>query len=164
MINKILVAYDAEDQSQKALDAAVEIAKKEEAEIFVLTSIKVPEYLSFGANIDLPGGGNIDKIIRENYEKKLADVAAKIEKEGVPVKTVFFQENPGDAVVKFSEKENIDLVVVGSHNRAESGSKALQHAYHRGYGTRVGGSRALLGSVSNYIVQNAACAVMVIKA
>jgi len=146
MIGKILVAYDAEELSQKALNVAIDMAKSQNAEIHIVTSIKIPDYLF----IDLPFGGNatkfsdLDDNIRADYEKKLNEAGEKVKAEGIPVKTAFFKETPGETIVKYAEKEKIDLIIVGSHNR-----KGL--------------FKAVLGSVSNYVVFHAECAVMVLK-
>ncbi|OPX85128.1 MAG: Universal stress protein F [Pelotomaculum sp. PtaB.Bin104] len=147
MIGKILVAYDTEELSKKALDIAVQMAKSQNAEIHIVTSVKIPDYLFF----NMPFGGDstafadLDDNIRADYEKKLIEAGEKVKAEGVPVKTAFFKENPGEAIVNYADKEQVDLIIIGSHNR-----KGL--------------FKAVLGSVSNYVVYHAQCAVMVLKA
>ncbi|XP_012833288.1 PREDICTED: universal stress protein A-like protein [Erythranthe guttata] len=51
--------------------------------------------------------------------------------------------DPKDAICEAVEKQNIDLLVIGSHNQG-----ALK--------------RAILGSVSNYCVHNAKCQVLIV--
>ena len=147
MIKKILVAYDAGKLSQKALETAMEIARSEKSEIFVITSIKIPDYIllnmSFGTDIGVLD--NVDNLVHENYQRKLEEAAETVKKEGIPVQTVYFKDKPGEAVVSFAEKEGVDLIVIGSKNYQ-------------------GLDKALLGSVSSYVAQNAQCAVMIIKA
>jgi len=146
MFEKILVGYDAEELSEKVLDLAVEMAKSQKSEIHIVTSIKMPDYLF----INLPFGGgatslaNLKNEIRADYENKLNKAGERVKAEGLPVKVAFFEENPGEAIVKYAEKEKIDLIIMGSHNR-----KGL--------------FKAVLGSVSNYVVFHAQCAVMIVK-
>lgn len=147
MIKKILVAYDMERQAQASLETAVAIAKNEQSEITIITSIKVPDYVLRNLSLSSKPGAvkNVDKIIRADYEKKLDLAAEQVKKEGIPVKTILTEGSPGEAIIDFSAQEHADLIIVGSHNR-----KGL--------------SKAVLGSVSSYVVQNANCAVMIIKA
>lgn len=146
MFKKILVAYDGEKQSQKALDFAVNMAKNAKAELFVVTSPKIPDpnLLDMYFGNDIVKLSTVENDTNSYYEKKLSEAAAVAEKEGLSVKTVLLKGNPGEAIVEFSAKEDIDLIVMGSNNRGII-------------------SRTLLGSVSNHVIYNAVCAVTVIK-
>lgn len=65
-------------------------------------------------------------------------------KHGIEAITMAEFGNPRDAICDAVEKFDVELLVMGSHGRG-----AIQ--------------RALLGSVSNYCVQNAKCPVLVVK-
>jgi len=142
MIKKILVAYDAGTQSQKALETAVELAKNLKAGISIVTSVNVTSYiLSVGESALLR---EIEGRTLSYIGNMLGNAAERVKKEGIEVNAEILYEPPGEAIIKFAEKENVDLIVIGSHNRGVI-------------------DRVFMGSVSNYVVQNAHRPVLVIK-
>ncbi|OPX87147.1 MAG: putative universal stress protein [Pelotomaculum sp. PtaB.Bin104] len=139
MFNSILVAFDNQAQSKKALDMAIEVAKKFEANIYLVTAISVPaaskhELLDY----------KIDDQVRKYIEEALKATAEEVEKEGVKVEPKVLYDLPGEAIVQYAKDKNVNLIVIGSNNRNALG-------------------RMFLGSVSNYVVHNAHSPVMVIK-
>lgn len=144
MIKKILVAYDSGKKSNKALEIAIEIAKNFGAEIYIFTSVKMPEIVSSIA------GQNMLKDLEEKsydyFKSELEEAGEKIRNDDVPVHIVIVHDSPGAAIVSFAEKEKIDLIAMGSRNRGVF------------EGLLMG-----LGSVSNYVIQNAKCPVLIIK-
>ncbi len=144
MIKKILVAYDNGVKSQKALDTAIELAKGCQTEICLLTSVKMPEFISDVANSDMCN--NLEKQTQQFFTEILKESEAKVTKEGIPVSSVILNENPGKAIVRYAEQEKVDLIVIGSANRG-----AIERML-------IG-----LGSVSNYVLNNAKCPVLIIR-
>mgnify|MGYP001178178151 CR=1 FL=1 len=145
MIKKILVAYDHGLKAQKALEIATEIAKARNAEVYIFTSVKMPKIIDSYAARDM-----LKELENQSYsyfEKILEDAAASVRKEGVTAHIVIKNENPGEAIVRFAEQENIDLITLGSNNRGSVERFLLG-----------------LGSVSNYVVQRAKCPVLVSNA
>lgn len=145
MFKKVLVAYDAEKQSQKVLGFAIDLVKGTDAQVFIVTSLKVPDRALL--EISLSNDDNmldVEKSAFAYYEKKQEAVVTELEKNGISTQVALLFGNPGEAIVEFSEKENFDLIIMGSSNRG----------FIR---------RALLGSVSSYVINNAVCAVTIVK-
>jgi nucleotide-binding universal stress UspA family protein len=145
VIKKILVAYDNGDKAQKALETAIEIAGGNKAEIYLLVSVKMPEFISTVAD-----PGMLQKLegqSREYFTEILKEPEERVRKEGIPVFSVILQERPGEAIVRYAEKEGMDLIIIGSANRGKLERLLLG-----------------LGSVSTYVLQHARCPVLVIKA
>lgn len=142
MIKKILVAYDNGSKAKKALETAIDIAKGCQAEIHLITSVKMSDFVSSVAPPemlrDLEGKG------REYFEEVLKEPESRVRKEGIPVITVVLKERPGEAIVRYAEKEGMDLIVMGSANRGNLESLLLG-----------------LGSVSNYVINHASRPVLV---
>lgn len=144
MIKKILVAYDSGKKAHKALEIATEIAKNCNAEIYIFTSVKMPSMVESVA----------DQVMLKDLEDKslkyfksdLAEAEEKVKNQGVPVQTLIVKDSPGPAIVSFAEKEKIDLIAMGSRNRG-----------------LIEGLILGLGSVSNYVIHNAKCPVMITK-
>lgn len=145
MFKKVLVAYDAEKQSRKVLEFAIDLVKGTDAQVFIVTSLKVPDRALL--EISLSNDDNmldVEKSAFSYYEKKQEAVVVELEKNGISTQVALLFGNPGEAIVEFSEKENFDLIIMGSSNRG----------FIR---------RALLGSVSSYVINNAVCAVTIVK-
>jgi nucleotide-binding universal stress UspA family protein len=144
MIKKILVAYDSGKKSQKALEIAAEIAKNCRAEIYIFTSVKMPQMVASVAGQDMLK--DLEEKSQDYFKNEIEEAAAQIRDEGVQVQVVIVNDSPGAAIVSFAEKEKIDMIAMGSRNR--------------GF---VEGLLLGLGSVSNYVIQNARCPVLITR-
>lgn len=156
LFKKILVALDGSESSQKAAQAALELAEKLKADLTVLHAITPPTtyYHStlaspMGMSLPAPSQHEIDAYYA--YAKKVAtsivgDVEANGKKLGIHVRT----ETPEavssvvETILNHASKENVDLIVVGT----------------RGLG---GFKKLLLGSVSTGVVSHAHCPVLVVR-
>ncbi len=138
-MKKILIAHDGSKPSEKALKKAFEVAEKFGSSVTVISV--VPElYLTELMEMDRT------RILTTltGEAKKTMD---KIRKNTVGLKslrTIIKQGNPAEEILETAKKIKADLIVTGSHGRH-------------------GAQRFLLGSVSSKIVDNATCAVLVIK-
>ncbi|MFX4262405.1 universal stress protein [Pelotomaculum propionicicum] len=144
MIKKILVAYDSGKKSHKALEIAAEIAKNCDAEIYIFTSVKMPGIVTSVADQDMLK--DLEYKSLDYFKSELQEAEEKVKNQGVRVQTVIVKDSPGAAIVRFAEKEKIDLIAIGSRNR--------------GF---IEGIMLGLGSVSNYVTQNARCPVLITK-
>jgi len=138
-MKKILIAHDGSKPSEKALKKAFEIAEKFGSSVTVISV--VPElYLTELMEMDRT---RILTTLTEEAKKTMD----KIRKNTVGLKslrTIIKQGNPAEEILETAKKMKADLIVTGSHGRH-------------------GAQRFLLGSVSSKIVDNATCAVLVIK-
>ena len=150
MIKKILVAYDDGSQAQKALEAAIDIARNTGAEIYIASAYTIPivyqgTIASDGIYPDNTAITNyLYESARTHLEKILAEAAERVRQENIPVYTEILEGSPGKMISHFAENKEIDLITIGSHNR-----------------TAV--NRLFMGSVSNYVLQHAKCLVLIAK-
>jgi nucleotide-binding universal stress UspA family protein len=141
---KILVPVDGSKHAEEALYTAIEMLKSKEGELYVLTV--VPSFESFDLELS---AGRRDSL-RQDLEaqggrvlNRSCDIATG---EGVKVrcKAEVSATNVPDAIVAFAEKENVDLVVIGSRGLSPT-------------------SRFRMGSVASKVVRHAPCSVYVVK-
>ncbi len=144
MIKKILVAYDNGVKAQKILETAIEIAKGCQTEICLLTSVKMPHFISDVASPDMCN--DLEEQTRRYFTEIHKEAEAMITKEGIPVSSVILNESPGEALVRYADQEKFDLIAIGSANRGAIERVLLG-----------------LGSVSNYVLHHAKCPVLIIK-
>ena len=142
MFKKILVAYDGSDHAIRALDTAIDIAKKYEAKLDIVEVVDTAALLGMGV-APIPG-----EVIQQVYNKAKSDVESaksKAQQQGVKeVEAVVLEGDPATAILEYASKNGVDLIVTGS----------------RGLSTF---KRIILGSVSTKIVQDSKIPVLVIK-
>ena len=142
MYKKILVPTDASEFSRRALKTALELARIIQAEVELLHVSYIPQAfwgypLSYGVTItqeQLEEGGNL----------ALEETLKGIDCSGVTFKQNVESGYPVTKILEEIKKQEIDLVIMGSH----------------GYGPITG---PVLGSVSQRVAQRADCPVMIVK-
>ena len=149
MYNKILLTSDGSKNSEKAIAHALTIAEYEDAEIIILNVVD-SVYLT-----GLPEEDLITKseMILEEESKKVTSrvetIIKEIEEEkgengkDIKMSTRTIEGNAADVILKISEKEDIDLIVIAS-----SGKHMLD--------------RFLLGSVTEKTVRHSKVPILVI--
>jgi nucleotide-binding universal stress UspA family protein len=139
---------DGSELSMKAADYAIAIAKREDdnAEIITLHVIHSEIKYLYSTLIASSIRETVIEAAKQKAQKWLSKVRQKADENSVKLKTEFIVDPTSivGAIVDYAERENIDLIVVGS--RGLSGFKKL-----------------LLGSIASGVVTYAHCPVMVVK-
>ena len=144
MIRKILIATDGSEHAQRALHFVKESALKWNSELLIVSVVPPISPLL------LPTPGvNIEKYIRElenAYQNVLIEAEEHVKRESPEIKTStqLGKGRPADIIIEIAEKENVDLIVMGS----------------RGYGRITGW---ILGSTSRHVVENCTKPILIIK-
>lgn len=142
MFKKILVPTDASEYSRRALKMALELARSVQAEVVLLHVSYTPQAywgytISYGITVT-------QEQLDQNGELALDATLTGIDSEQVVIHKRVESGHPVTIIVDQIKKENIDLVIMGSH----------------GYGAIAG---SVLGSVSQRVLQRASCPVLIIK-
>jgi nucleotide-binding universal stress UspA family protein len=136
---KLLLATDLSEASSSATDQAFDLAARLGAALLVVSVIDPGSLL-------LPGGrfrARVDQV-RERREQQAQALVERGRQAGVEVSFLVWTGDPGDQIVSAAEAERVDMVLVGSHGRGAVG-------------------RLFLGSVSEHVVRNAPCPVLVVR-
>jgi nucleotide-binding universal stress UspA family protein len=138
-IRRILLATDLSDASAAAATTALELASGLGAELLVVSVIDP-------RSLHLPGGAVASRVdqVRTARETAAAGLVADGRAAGVRVQFLIWDGEPGERIVEAALAEEADIIVVGSHGRSGVG-------------------RFLIGSVSDFVVRNASCPVMVVR-
>jgi nucleotide-binding universal stress UspA family protein len=148
MYHKILLPTDGSKYAEKAAEHAIWIASKSGAEIIVLNVIETSSLVGLPAE-DLIV--RIREMLKEEGRRSLeriSELVTESEKEQQMKKDIKIalkteEGSPADSIIKTIEKENVDLVVMGT-----SGKHGLD--------------RFLLGSVTEKVVRSAPCSVLAV--
>jgi nucleotide-binding universal stress UspA family protein len=159
--SKILVAIDGSEISMKAAVYAIDIANRKgnEAGSVQLIGLTVIDLTQLNSSFFATASGYYGAKELEEKRKEAQQWLDKVEKLAVKenntnndIKNIQFKseiiEDPtskvGSAIIDFAERENIDLIVIGSRGRT-------------------GFKKMLLGSVASDVVTYAYCPVIVVK-
>ena len=135
---RILLATDLSASAADAAEQAIDLAADLRADLVILSVIDA----SPRRRPD-PTAARVDQV-RAQREVAAQALVARGHDRGVGVQFLIWEGNPGDTIVDAATSENVDLVVVGSHGRGTVG-------------------RFFVGSVSEHVVRNAPCPVLVVR-
>jgi nucleotide-binding universal stress UspA family protein len=142
MYKKILLPTDGSEFAEKAEKHALFLAEASGAEIIALSVVET----SF--SIGLPSDDtifHINQLLKKETEKNLEKVEKLKEDAHSDVKITLevAEGSPAEVILETIEKENIDLVVMGSSGKS-------------------GFDRFIMGSVAEKVVKAAECSVLVV--
>ncbi len=149
---RILVCVDGSESSMKAADYAIEMAKKHDAQLislYVVVSQLGYAYSSGAFGLVTPSA--INELLgksKQEARKWFDEVEKRAREQGVEIRVEMVASPTSivPAIVEYSEKNRVDLIVTGTRGRRRSGLAKL-----------------LLGSVASGVVTYANCPVMVVK-
>ncbi|HNQ63077.1 MAG TPA: universal stress protein [Syntrophorhabdaceae bacterium] len=142
---KILVPTDFSEFSDKALESAVDVAKKENATIELLHVISVIQTCSVDYCFDQQ---TLDMLEKNSINASMDQMKKEIDRvpgaSSVQIETVIRKGTPYEEILNEQKEKKIDLIVIGSH-----GKTGLIHH--------------LMGSVAERVMRGAKCPVLLAK-
>jgi nucleotide-binding universal stress UspA family protein len=141
MFSKILAPIDGSENSKRAFSYASYLSKNLKGEITILHVADAPP------TVYLQSQKVLDELL-EKYSKareKVFDEYQELaERESIKIKTKVIFGNPGQEIVKFSLKDEFDVIIIG--NRGIGHLKEM-----------------IVGSVSSTVIHDAKCPVLLVK-
>ena len=144
-IRRILYATDYSKASGRALDAAVNLAKQNNAELLVVHVIEpVGQY---AAGDDFDGAELYMKIQdanKQDAERSMQKLMRKLEQAKVNAKSLLLKGVAHDQIVRAAKNRKANMIVIGTHGRT-------------------GLSKLFMGSVAGKVVSLATCPVVTVR-
>ena len=139
--DRILVPTDGSDEMARVVEHAIDLAIAHDAAIDAVYVINSASYAGLPMESSWEG---IDEMLREDAEEAVAAVRDAGDARGVPVTATILEGSPSRKIVEFAEREECDLVVMGTHGRG-------------------GIDRLLLGSVAEKVVRASNVPVLTVR-
>lgn len=139
MYKKILLAADGSDHSIRATAEVIKIASLNETS--TVTVVLVADYSQAKSDV-LHSGSSVELDMKRR--RKLLPVEELLRAANINYRVQILHGVPGPSIVEFANKQNYELLVIGSR-----GLNSLQEM--------------VLGSVSHKVVKRAECPVMIVK-
>ncbi|MFY1110942.1 MAG: universal stress protein [Methanosarcinaceae archaeon] len=142
IFKKILIATDGSVGAKKAADTGIEIARMSGAKVHTAYVIDISSYSS------VPKDPRWEEAMyaqfRELGKEATSYVEEKAKEAGIEVEAVLLEGHPAEEIVNFAERNEVDLVVMGSLGKS-------------------GIERFLIGSVSEKVVRISKVPVLVVR-
>ncbi len=142
-LRSIVVALDFSEQSSRALDTAIDLARNSGGELHLVHAFDVRIPFVTPYEVAVP-----DKLItaaRDSAARKLEKALQRVTAAGLAGKSYLEEVPAASAIARVAEEVGADLVVMGTH-----GHTGLKHV--------------LLGSVAERTLRLAPCSVLTVKA
>jgi nucleotide-binding universal stress UspA family protein len=143
LFQNILTPVDLSTQSTKAFKVALDIAKKYNSKMTILTCLELDasHHIYYEARPNSQQIKKQIKIVKKHFEK----LESLAEKNNISIKSKILTSGSAvNNIVTFVKSQKNDLVVIGSHGRT-------------------GFDRLLLGSVANGVSQKVNCPILIVK-
>ncbi len=148
MGEKILVATDGSECGTKALKFAMNETKMREGKLFVIHVVHAGLYenkvLATYCQKRSQTYQHVKEALLSEAKDIIEGIRETVKSDDIPVEVKTKIGHPGEEIVRYAEKIGADIIIVGSHGK--SGLK-----------------RALLGSVSTFVVTHSPVTTIVVK-
>jgi nucleotide-binding universal stress UspA family protein len=138
---KILIATDGSEYTKNAIDYGIDLAKNTGAKLLTIYVVDTAAFASIPMDA---AWESMYELLRQEGEVALKYVAEKAGDEGVEIEGNIIEGHPADEIIKYSEKNSISLIVLGTLGKS-------------------GLDRFLLGSVAEKVVRNSKIPVLVVR-
>jgi nucleotide-binding universal stress UspA family protein len=143
-LKRILCPVDFSEFSQMAYPYALSLAEHYSAEVIALHVVELwkypfADYAAYEADY-----AKFSRALNEGGEMRLREFVTQHSQPGIQPQLVVSQGNASDSILSLTQRENIELIVMGTHGR-------------RGF------DRLVLGSTTDRVMRRAACPVLVIS-
>ena len=143
MFQNILVPFDLSTQSTRAFKVALDLAKKYNSKVTLLTCLEGDAWQH--KFYDSRADSELLKKQKKAAEKYLEKLESLADKNKVAIKSqIIKSKSVVNDIVTFAKSRKYDLIVIGSHGRT-------------------GFDKLLLGSVANGVSQKTSCPILIVK-
>jgi nucleotide-binding universal stress UspA family protein len=144
LFSRILVGLDGSEYSLKALEFAVDLAKKYSSQLVLVHVVMRQIYAINPPEAGILAGTAIVRELEAEGKSILAKGVETVKAQGLPVEARLRQGVPAEELLRAAVDEKVDLIVLGS--RGLSQVKAF-----------------LLGSVSDKVSHHAKCPTLIVR-
>lgn len=143
MFQNILVPFDLSTQSTRAFKIALDVAKKYQSKVTLLTCLEGDAW--HHKYYDARADKELIKKQSKATKKYIEKLESYAEKNHITIQSqIITSQSVVNDIVTFAKSRKHDLIVIGSHGRG-------------------GFDKVLLGSVANGVTQKTRCPVLIVK-
>ncbi len=144
MYDRILLPTDASAGADRAIEHAIDAAKRYDAELHVLYVVDTDTYSSYPGDEYVHESEGLESALERAGNEAVETIIEAAESEGVEAEGVLRHGVPHEEILAYADSADVGLTVIGSKNRS-------------------GEYRRLLGSVAERVTRMATRPVTVVK-
>lgn len=114
MYDTILLPTDGSEGTEGAVEQAFDLAKTYDGTVHALYVVDLKEINAIEHTFDTT---EYTKEFRNQGESILEDLESRAEDAGIEINSVLAEGVPHESILDYSEDENMDLIVMGTHGR-----------------------------------------------
>ncbi len=141
LYKKILIATDGSEYTKNSIDYGIDLAKNVDAKLHVIYVIDTAAFASIPMDA---AWESMYSLLKQEGDEATKYVSDKAEAEGIEVEAVTVEGHPAEEIIKYAEKNSINLIVMGTLGKS-------------------GLDRFLLGSVAEKVVRTSKIPVLVVR-
>jgi nucleotide-binding universal stress UspA family protein len=141
LYERILVPTDGSEATERAVREAVDLAAAHDATIHALYVLNTASFASIPTESSVDG---VSEMLEREGDVALDAVEAIAQEHGVPVERVQLDGSPAREIIRYADRSDVDLIVMGTHGRG-------------------GIDRLLLGSVAERVVRSSTVPVLTVR-
>ncbi len=138
---KILIATDGSEYTKNAVDYGIDLAKSTGAKLFAIYVVDTAAFASIPMDA---AWESMYELLKQEGDLAIKYVTERAQAEGLEVEGNLIEGHPADEIIRYSEKNSISLIVMGTLGKS-------------------GLDRFLLGSVAEKVVRNSKIPVLVVR-
>ncbi len=140
LYKKLLIATDGSEYTKKAIDYGIDLAINTEAKLQAIYVVDTGAYRSIPLSAPEEYAFSL---LRKEGDMAIKYVADTAEIAGLEVEGIIAEGHPAEEIIKYAEKNSIDIIVIGTLGKS-------------------GLDRFLLGSVADKVIRNSKIPVIVV--
>ncbi len=141
LYKKILIATDGSEHTKRAIDYGIETAKSTGAKLYAIYVIDTAAFASVPMNA---AWESMYGLLKQEGNEATRYVAERAQDEGLEVERLTVEGNPAEEIIKYAEKNSVDLIVMGTLGKS-------------------GLDRFLLGSIAEKVVRSSRIPVLIVR-
>jgi nucleotide-binding universal stress UspA family protein len=118
---KILIATDGSEYTKNAVNHGIDLAKNTGAKLLTVYVVDTAAFASIPMDA---AWESMYELLRQEGDVAMKYVAEKAGEEGMEVEANIIEGHPADEIIKYSEKNSISLIVLGT-----LGKSGLEYPY-----------------------------------
>ena len=115
MIKSILVPTDFSEQAESALNVAAQIARKNNSKIYLLHILELPLHLTDLMSSNNPAPAPEAIFFMKHAHNKFEEMLNEEHLKDLDIEETVSFEGVMDGIIDASEKNNVDMIIMGSH-------------------------------------------------
>src|ERR671930_86804 len=144
-IKRILYATDYSQASERALDQAVQLAKQNGAELWVVHVLEpITPYVTGDDYGSTELYLRLEETNKKDAQSSMQKLMQKLKKLKVNAKSLLLKGSTHDQIIKAARSKKADMIVIGTHGRT-------------------GLTKLFMGSVAGKVVSTAQCPVLTVR-